>query len=228
MRVGNINFNLMFYLKKAPSILKKIYPSCTWDIKTEENILYLTFDDGPHPEATPFVLKELRKYSAKATFFCIGKNVKEFFPVYRQILDDGQKPGNHTYHHLNGWKTDDKKYIEDISEASKIIDSNLFRPPYGRITRFQLKAIAGENLKLKPIMWDVLSGDFDTTLSAENCYLNVINNAKKGSIVVFHDSSKSFPVLQQALPRVLEYYSEKGYQFKTLPNIDDNKKIGPE
>ncbi|HET7118538.1 MAG TPA: polysaccharide deacetylase family protein [Hanamia sp.] len=206
----------MFYFKKTPWILKKLYPGCTWNIKTDEKVLYLTFDDGPHQQATPFVLGELKKYGAKATFFCIGKNVKEFFPIYQQIINDGHKPGNHTYHHLNGWKTDDKKYLEDIAEAAKIIDSELFRPPYGRISRFQLKAISGEKLKLKPIMWDVLSGDFDTTLTADNCYLNVINNAKPGSIIVFHDSSKSFPVLQQTLPRILEYYFNKGFLFKIL------------
>lgn len=208
----------MFYLKKTPWILKKLYPDCTWSIKTNQNILYLTFDDGPDPQATPFVLEELKKYSAKATFFCVGKNVVEFFHIYKQILNEGHKPGNHTYHHLNGWKTNDKKYVEDISEASKIIDSRLFRPPYGRITRFQIKAIEGEKLKLKTIMWDVLSGDFDTSITVENCYLNVINNTRPGSIIVFHDSAKSFPVLQQALPKVLKYYSEKGFQFKELPD----------
>lgn len=207
----------MFYLKKTPWILKKLYPGCTWNIKTDENTLYLTFDDGPNTQATPFVLETLKKYNARATFFCLGKNVKENFSIYTRIISEGHKPGNHTYQHLNGWKTDDKKYLEDIEEAAKIIDSNLFRPPYGKITRFQLKAIAGEKLKLKPIMWDVLSGDFDTSVTVENCYLNVINNAKPGSVIVFHDSLKSFPVLQQALPKVLEYYSNKGFLFKTLP-----------
>ncbi|HUZ61193.1 MAG TPA: polysaccharide deacetylase family protein [Hanamia sp.] len=207
----------MFYLKKTPWILKKLYPGCTWNIKTDENTLYLTFDDGPHPQVTPFVLETLKKYNARATFFCLGKNVKENFSIYTRIISEGHKPGNHTYHHLNGWKIDDKKYLEDIEEAAKIIDSNLFRPPYGKITRFQLKAIAGEKLKLKPIMWDVLSGDFDTSVTVENCYLNVINNAKPGSIIVFHDSLKSFPVLQQVLPKVLEYYSNKGFLFKILP-----------
>lgn len=207
----------MFYLKKTPWILKKLYPDCTWNIKTDEKILYLTFDDGPNPQATSFVLEELKKFNARATFFCVGQNVKEFFHFYQQIINEGHKPGNHTYHHLNGWKTNDKKYLEDISEAAKIIDSNLFRPPYGRITRFQLKAIRGEKLKLKTIMWNVLSGDFDTSITVENCYLNVINNAKPGSIIVFHDSVKSFPVLQQVLPKVLKYYSEKGFQFSVLP-----------
>lgn len=207
----------MFYLKKTPWILKKLYPGCTWNIETDEKILYLTFDDGPNPQATPFVLEQLKKFDAKATFFCVGKNVKEYFEVYQQIINEGHKPGNHTYHHLNGWKIEDKKYLDDIAEAAKIIDSHLFRPPYGRITRFQLKAISGEKLKLKVIMWDVLSGDFDTSVTVENCYLNVVNNAMPGSIIVFHDSAKSFPVLQQVLPKVLKYYSEKGFRFSPLP-----------
>jgi peptidoglycan-N-acetylglucosamine deacetylase len=216
----------MFYLKKSPWILKKFYSECVWNIKTEEKILYLTFDDGPHPEATPFVLEELKKYNARATFFCIGKNVKEHFDIYKQMISEGHKPGNHTYNHLNGWKTNDKKYLDDIAEAAKIIDSNIFRPPYGKITKFQLKALKGEKLHLQTIMWDVLSGDFDTSIKPENCYLNVINNAEPGSIIVFHDSLKALSNLQYTLPRVLKYFSEKGFQFKVLlPETD--KKIGP-
>ena len=207
----------MLYLKKIPWIIKKIYPDCVWDIKTDEKILYFTFDDGPHPEATPFVLEQLKKYQAQATFFCIGKNVDENFPTYKQIIAEGHRVGNHTYNHLNGWKTKDDLYVEDIAKAAKIIDSSLFRPPYGRIKKFQIKAIAGERLKLKTIMWDVLSGDFDTSLSPEDCYLNVVNNAKAGSIVVFHDSFKSIPVLRHALPQILEYYSAKGFILKSLP-----------
>jgi len=207
----------MFYLKKTPTLLKKIFPERIWKINTDEKILYLTFDDGPHPEATLFVLDELKKYNAKATFFCVGQNVKENFSVYQRIISEGHKPGNHTYSHLNGWKTDDKTYVEDIAKASKIIDSDLFRPPYGRITKFQIKTISGEKLHLKTIMWDVLSGDFDPSVNGENCYLNVINNAKPGSIVVFHDSLKSFATLQYSLPKLLGYYFNKGYKFDTLP-----------
>jgi len=207
----------MFYLKKIPWIIKKIYPDCIWNIKTDEKILYFTFDDGPHPEATSFVLEQLKKYQARATFFCIGKNVTENFPTYKQIIDNGHRIGNHTYNHPNGWKTNDKAYLDDITKAAQIIDSSLFRPPYGRIRKFQIKAIAGEKLKLKTIMWDVLSGDFDTSLSPEDCYLNVVNNAKAGSIVVFHDSFKSLPVLRQALPQILEYYSSNGFILKSLP-----------
>ncbi|MEO8853477.1 MAG: polysaccharide deacetylase family protein [Ginsengibacter sp.] len=207
----------MIYLKKSPLLLKKLFPDRIWDIKTEEKILYFTFDDGPHPEATLFVLEELKKVNAKATFFCIGKNVKENFPIYQKIIAEGHRVGNHTFHHLNGWKTPDKRYVDDIFEAKKIIDSNLFRPPYGRITNWQAKAISGEKFQLKTVMWDVLSGDFDPSVSGENCYLNVVNNAKKGSIVVFHDSKKAFPALQYALPRVLLYYVNEGFRFAALP-----------
>ena len=207
----------MIYLKKSPLLLKKLFPDRIWDIKTEEKILYFTFDDGPHPEATLFVLEELKKVNAKATFFCIGKNVKENFPIYQKIIAEGHRVGNHTFHHLNGWKTPDKRYVDDIFEAKKIIDSNLFRPPYGRITNWQAKAISGEKFQLKTVMWDVLTGDFDPSVSGENCYLNVVNNAKKGSIVVFHDSKKAFPALQYALPRVLLYYVNEGFRFAALP-----------
>ncbi|MEO8854776.1 MAG: polysaccharide deacetylase family protein, partial [Ginsengibacter sp.] len=158
----------MMYLKKSPLLLKKLFPDRIWDIKTEEKILYFTFDDGPHPEATLFVLDELKKVNARATFFCIGKNVKENFLIYQKIIAEGHRVGNHTYHHLNGWKTPDRKYVDDIFEAKKIIDSNLFRPPYGRITNWQAKAISGEKFQLKTIMWDVLSGDFDPCVSGEN------------------------------------------------------------
>jgi peptidoglycan/xylan/chitin deacetylase (PgdA/CDA1 family) len=210
-------FNSMFYFKKTPGIFTKLFKDRTWRIDTDEKNLYLTFDDGPHPEATSFVLDELKKFNGKATFFCVGKNVKENFTTYERIIAEGHKVANHTYNHLNGWKTDDKKYVEDIVKAAKIIDSNLFRPPYGRITKFQLKAISGDKLHLKTIMWDVLSGDFDPSVTGENCYLNVVNNAKPGSIVVFHDSAKSFATLQYALPRILKYYSEKEYHFPVLP-----------
>ena len=207
----------MFYLVKTPWLLKKFYPECLWDIKTSEKILYLTFDDGPHPIATPFVLEQLKKYNAKATFFCIGKNVEEHFDIYKKIIEEGHSVGNHTYDHLSGWKTNDKTYLDNIFKAKKIIDSNLFRPPYGRITKFQLKQLQAEKYNLKPVMWSVLSGDFDEKVSAEQCYPTVVKNAKAGSLVVFHDSQKSIDTLQYALPLVLKYFSEKDFEFKSIP-----------
>lgn len=206
----------MFYLVKSPWWLRKFYANCVWKIDTQEKVLYLTFDDGPHPQATPFVLSVLREYGARATFFCIGRNVEEHPRLYTQILNEGHMPGNHTYSHLNGWKTDDSTYLKDVSRAAGVIDSNLFRPPYGRITKFQLSALNGNNLQLKTIMWSVLSGDFDTKVKPEQCYLNVVHHARPGSILVFHDSAKAFTNLRDTLPRVLDYYSRKGYRFLPL------------
>ncbi len=212
----------MFYFIKTPWLLKKLYPGCTWDIPTREKIIYLTFDDGPHPIATPFVLDTLQQFQAKATFFCIGKNVVEYPAIYRRILDEGHRTGNHTHNHLNGWKVKNEQYINNILEAAKYIDSNLFRPPYGRITQFQVKILSGtaaykgSNQSLKVIMWDVLSGDFDKALSAENCSLNVINKTRPGSIIVFHDSEKAFPRMKKALPDMLHYFSEKGFRFEAI------------
>jgi peptidoglycan-N-acetylglucosamine deacetylase len=206
----------MFYLVKTPWILKKLYAQCTWEVKTSQKDIYITFDDGPHPAVTPFVLEQLEKYQAKATFFCLGKNVEQYFDIYKQVIEGGHKPGNHTFNHLNGWKTDDKKYLQDIAHAAEIIDTDLFRPPYGKITHFQLKALKGTGYGLQTVMWNVLSGDFDESISGEDCYLNVTNNAQPGSIIVFHDSLKALPRLQFALPRVLEYFASQGFQCKAI------------
>ncbi|MDQ6764323.1 MAG: polysaccharide deacetylase family protein, partial [Bacteroidota bacterium] len=192
------------------------YPDCIWKINTTEKILYLTFDDGPHPEITPYVLGELNKHDALATFFCIGNNVKKYPEEYQHIINEGHRIANHTFDHLSGWKTADNIYLENISKAAALIDSKLFRPPYGRITKFQLEALKGDKFNLTTVMWTVLSGDFDEKLSEENCYLNVINNSKPGSIVVFHDSLKAFARLKYVLPRILKYFSSSGYRFKTI------------
>ena len=205
------------YLVKTPFWLRVIYPSCTWKMPGTEKVIYLSFDDGPHVEATPFVLAELKKYNAKASFFCIGKNVEAHQNLYAQIIQEGHAVGNHTYDHVNGWKTDTSHYIQNIELAGKLIQSNLFRPPYGRITRSQIHKIkADKTLPQEIIMWDVLSGDFDLNLSPEDCTKNVIKNTSSGSIVVFHDSAKAFERLKMALPAVLAHFSSLGYSFKAI------------
>ena len=206
----------MLYLVKTPWLIKKIFlPQYVWHIPTKEKKLYLTFDDGPHPEATTFALEQLDKYGAKATFFCIGKNVLSHPEIYKSILLKGHATGNHTQDHVNGWKIEDDLYFKNIFSASKYIDSHLFRPPYGRITGFQAKQVI-EKMKFKIVMWSVLSGDFDKKLGVEDCYRNVVRASSPGSIVVFHDSEKSFPTLKYVLPKVLEYFHQKGYAFENL------------
>ena len=209
---------VMKYFVKTPWWLKRIYPNRVWHIDTDEKIIYLSFDDGPHPVATPFVLDELKRYNAKATFFCIGKNVVSFPAIYKRILDEGHRVGNHTQHHLNGWKTNTATYLADVAEASNHISSPLFRPPYGRIRAAQVKGIKKslQNESAKIIMWDVLSGDFDESLSKENCLQNVIRKTKPGSIIVFHDSEKAFPLLAYSLPLFLRAFAEKGFVFNSL------------
>ena len=211
----------MFYLAKTPGLLTRLYPSCIWNFPRDNQSIYFTFDDGPHPEATPFVLDTLKQYNAKGTFFCIGKNVAAHPDIYKRILNEGHAVGNHTFDHLNGWKTPDQEYIKNIGDARNYIDSKLFRPPYGRITKFQIRLLtASENVKQKTvfkiIMWDVLSGDFDMSSSAEKCVKNVTSNAEAGSIVVFHDSEKAMPRMQKALIESLKYFSEKGIKFEAI------------
>lgn len=200
------------YFIKTPWWLKKIYSSYLWSIATKNKELYLTFDDGPHPTATPFVLDMLQQFNAKATFFCIGKNVMAHPEIYQRILDEGHRVGNHTQHHLNGWKTETTAYLEDTAMAAKYIDSKLFRPPYGRIKREQAKKMK----EYKIVMWDVLSGDFDINLTKEKCLYYIVRNTRPGSIIVFHDSEKAFPRLEYALPATLAYFSTQGFEFKHL------------
>jgi peptidoglycan/xylan/chitin deacetylase (PgdA/CDA1 family) len=205
------------YLIKTPFWLRALYPVCTWKLPSSEKVIYLSFDDGPHPEATPFALAQLKKFNAKASFFCIGNNVLSYANIYEQIIQEGHAVGNHTYDHLNGWKTDTSTYIDNIKSASNLIVSNLFRPPYGRIKRAQLHAIkTNKSLPQQIIMWDVLSGDFDVNLTGEQCARNVMKHAKSGSIVVFHDSAKAWERLQVALPAVLDYFSSLGYRFEVI------------
>ncbi len=208
------------YFVKTPWLLKKIYPNYYWDVKGSDAV-YLSFDDGPHPEITPWVLEQLRRFGAEASFFCIGKNVAAHPLVYAAVQEDGHAVGNHTYHHKNGWRTKDEDYIEDVRRAVPLIDSHLFRPPYGRIRQSQAKQIPSvlgkENARV--IMWDVLSGDFDAGISPQDCFYNVANHIRPGSIIVFHDSEKAYKNLKYALPATLEFLEKNKMQSKKLEDF---------
>lgn len=200
--------------------MKCFFPSAMiWDIPLgkEKPSVYITFDDGPHPVITPFVLEQLRRYNAKATFFCVGNNVAKYPETYKMLLAEGHKPANHTYNHLNGWKTTNNHYLKNIEQAARHIDSLLFRPPYGRIKLSQCRKLHKLHPDWKVCMWDVLSGDFDTTISAEQCAQNVLTHIQPGSIVLFHDSEKAKGNMQYALPKVLQYCADKGWDMKVIP-----------
>ena len=215
---------------KTPGFVKTLFPKFVWNINTSKKELYLTFDDGPTPEITEWVLQTLKEYNAKATFFCIGKNIESNPDIFQSILKDGHSIGNHTYRHLKGWKTKTKDYIGDVELTDSVIafqvqnsklreytnskSLKLFRPPYGKFKSKQSNKL--QKLGYKIILWDVLSYDWDKSVSEEACLKNIIPVAKEGSIIVFHDSVKASRNLRYALPKVLKYYSEKGYVFKAL------------
>ena len=259
----------MAYLKKISTLGKFLYPSLLWNLPKTGNTLYLTFDDGPIPEVTPWVLALLKEYHAKATFFCIGENIVKHPEVFDQILDEGHNVGNHSFNHLNGWKTPISSYIENVKKAEAIIFEKresrnqrqesrdriqdlrtenieergekkesrdkkqdfrtesiekrkeaenkyvkIFRPPYGKITPKQIKTLQGQGFKI--VMWEVISGDFDLNILPENCLNNLLKNSKPGSIVVFHDSIKASEKIKEVLPKVLEYYFQRGFEFKAI------------
>ena len=187
---------------------------------TQLKEIYLTFDDGPVPGPTDFVLDTLKQYDAKATFFCIGDNIQKHPDVFRNIVDNGHAIGNHTFNHVNGWRTSSEMYRENVTRCNDIINSmterpnplNLFRPPYGRITRQQINML--DNYKI--IMWDVLSIDYDKALRPEKCLARTIHAARPGSIVVFHDSHKAQHNLMYVLPRFIDHYSSRGFIFKAI------------
>lgn len=207
---------MKFYFTKTPRIIQKIFKNYTWRFLTKKKEIFLTFDDGPTQEITDWTLDLLKMYNAKATFFCIGKNVVEEPTIYSRILKEKHQIGNHTHNHKNGFKTGLKTYINNILEAETHLEnpSKLFRPPYGRIKKKQ--ALKIKSLGYKIIMWDVLSADFDTAITKEKCLLNVLKSTKPGSIIVFHDSVKASKNLQYTLPKVLDYFSKKGYFFKAI------------
>jgi peptidoglycan/xylan/chitin deacetylase (PgdA/CDA1 family) len=219
-------------LVKTPNLVQRMFPKRVWAFPKNTNTVYLTFDDGPIPEITPWILEELRKYKAKATFFCIGDNISKYPEIFKSIISEGHSVGNHTYNHLNGWKTTTVTYVENVLLAEEEIEKNnkvnkntnrkssivnrksLFRPPYGKITRQQSKMLQKKGYTI--VMWDVLSFDFDADISEEKCFSNVSENIQTGSIVVFHDSLKAEKNLRKTLPKVLDYCKSKGWQCKTI------------
>jgi peptidoglycan/xylan/chitin deacetylase (PgdA/CDA1 family) len=199
---------------KTPWLLKFFFKYRIWSYPKGQNCIYLTFDDGPTPGVTDWVLDTLKKFDAKATFFCIGKNVAAHGKLYNRILNEGHGIGNHTNNHVNGWKTNTRDYLKNVSKASEYINSKLFRPPYGRTSFKQSAAL--RKLGYKIIMWDVLAMDWDKTLSSDSCYKNVVNYTEDGSIIVFHDSVKASKNLKEILPRVLTDFKHKGFSFKII------------
>ncbi|TCJ19320.1 polysaccharide deacetylase family protein [Flaviaesturariibacter flavus] len=206
----------MNYLVKKPWWVRKLYGRCTWQVATRERLLFLTFDDGPHPELTPFVLDELRRYDAQATFFCIGENVARYPQIYNRILTEGHAVGNHTWQHLDGWRTNNSCYYADVQKARGKIASRLFRPPHGHVTPFQVRRLRAKPLGLQVVMWSILSGDFDPDTTPERCYTNVAGHAEPGAIIVFHDNDAAASNLRSALPRILSDFSARGYRFAAL------------
>jgi peptidoglycan/xylan/chitin deacetylase (PgdA/CDA1 family) len=201
---------------KTPRLFKMLYPKLMWHTNDNTPCIYLTFDDGPIPIVTPFVLNILKQYNARATFFCIGDNVNKHPDIFEQVKKDGHAIGNHTYNHLKGWKTDNQTYLDNFLLADKLMDTTLFRPPYGRIKNAQAKMLIAAKPGLKIVMWSVLSADYDVNLSPEKCLDKVIKNTGPGDIVLFHDSQKAKERMEYALPKALEYWSKAGYRFNPL------------
>ena len=207
---------------KTPFVVKKLFPNYIWEIPTNKKELFLTFDDGPTPSVTDWVLDELKRFNAKATFFCIGNNVRQHPQLFHRILEENHSIGNHTHNHIKGWKTKTNDYLDNVFDAEKtikdLLDSsiqvNLFRPPYGQIKPTQGKKLM--ELGYKIVMWDVLSFDWEKTVSNQECFDTVVSKSRNGSIIVFHDSLKASNNMKFTLPKVLEYFTEKGYAFRAI------------
>ena len=217
----------MSYWAKSRIWMKWLFPNHIWKIKTTEKKVFLTFDDGPTPEITNWVLAQLKSFNAKASFFCIGDNIQKFPEIVSQILKHNHSVGNHTFNHLNGWKTETEKYVENTELCQKELEDGkwkkedlqtktyrLFRPPYGKIKPSQSKKLRKMGYKI--VMWDIISYDFNQTITKEKCLENVLKNIENGSIIVFHDSQKSWKNLEYVLPKTLEFLKEKGFSSEKI------------
>ncbi|QJX49268.1 polysaccharide deacetylase family protein [Hymenobacter taeanensis] len=203
-----------------PALVRRLFPECLWQMPaTQPPTLYLTFDDGPIPEETPFVLETLAQFNAKGTFFCVGDNVRRHPHVARQIVEQGHRLANHTFYHISGWSHSNASYLQDVAECQAVLDElqpqakPLLRPPYGRITRSLAQALAHS---YQVVMWDVLTYDYDRSFAAEKCLHHAIQNTRPGSITVFHDSLKASRNMRYVLPRYLAHFAEQGYEFALL------------
>lgn len=207
----------MIQFHRTPSFVKKWYPSLTWE-RPSKDAIYLTFDDGPHPAITPWVMEQLDNVGAKATFFCVGENIKKYPEITKKLVQRGHRLGNHTFNHLKGWHTSDQQYIENVKVCDEVIEQfqeeekKLFRPPYGRIKKSQVHFLRDQ---YDIVMWSHLSWDFAKNLDVDKS-IRKLKKVKPGNIIVFHDSSKSFKNLQQILPEVLQFYLQNGFKFETL------------
>lgn len=203
------------YLVRPPRVYRWLFPEAIFRVDTTDKVVYLTFDDGPHPEATPFVLDVLKSNNVKVTFFLLGKNAIEHRELVQMIKDEGHAIGNHGMEHLDGWKVGVERYLADHEQGKSIIGSSLFRPAYGKIKPSQYNQLRQTE---QIVFWDVLSGDFDTEIDGNHVKRNVVDNVRPGSVVVFHDSKKAFPNLKASLNDIIGQLSENGYRFGTLKN----------
>ena len=198
---------------QTPKIFHRLFPQLLWKVNVTSKIIYLTFDDGPHPKITPKVLNILADYGVKASFFCVGENVRKYPGTFKQIIMAGHTVGNHTFHHLKGWVTPNEAYLEDVKSCHALVNSSLFRPPYGKLKLSQIRALKKQ---FRLVMWSVIAYDYDKKISPGQCLEIVTKNTGPGDIVVFHDSEKAAKNMLYALPRFLEYFSEKGFRFESL------------
>ena len=197
---------------RVPKFIRRLFPDLVWKIEDERGV-YITFDDGPTPGITEWILATLKRYDAKATFFVLGKNVEQYPDLYRKILADGHSVGNHTYSHQKGVKMSLERYLEDIAFASNSVKSNLFRPPYARVTPSQLRAVTKH---YKVVMWSIISRDYNRKITGEICLRGVLPHIKAGEIILFHDSEKSFANMSYALPKTLEHIAKLGLKCKAI------------
>ncbi|HLA55469.1 MAG TPA: polysaccharide deacetylase family protein [Flavobacterium sp.] len=199
--------------------MKRLFSRYIWDMPKNDKTVYLTFDDGPTPEITEWVLSQLESFGAKATFFCIGNNIEKHPEIFEKVIESGHSIGNHTFNHVNGWHTKTEMYMDDVAKCAATIENNgiktnLFRPPYGKLSRKLSRLLRDSGYKI--IMWDILSADFDQSITPEKCLENVLKNISPGSIIIFHDSMKAFRNLKNTLPKTLEFLAANGYSAAAI------------